>query len=272
MKEITKVEPHFIAYFDILGYKEAIKDNQNILLRDISKAMDRIEDIVRKVNLYMSRIYEMSNPNDELELEVIPIGKRVFSDNVLLYAKVTGNDLMKLYHLLGFITTCGIVQQECLLRYGLLIRGSITMGDFYQNETFLFGQSLIRAYELESSIAVYPRIVIDKPCIDLFSSCNDESSVLLAFNRLKNKAIFNDKDGIAYVNYLGTGQNNKIEFEDRLERHKEKIVGKIEAVGRTMKELRTSNDKIFYKLSWIANYHNEFCKKYEMENHSIKEV
>jgi len=39
---------------------------------------------------------------------------------------------------------------------GWLFRGGITIGEFYINDTIVWGLALLRAYELEEKIANYP--------------------------------------------------------------------------------------------------------------------
>src|SRR5438876_10132066 len=43
-----------------------------------------------------------------------------------------------------------------------LLRGGITVGDICHDDEVVFGPGLNRAYELESKVAVVPRIVVDE--------------------------------------------------------------------------------------------------------------
>lgn len=45
---------------------------------------------------------------------------------------------------------------------GWLVRGGITIGDFYIDDMFVWGAALVKAYELEEKIAVYPRVILDE--------------------------------------------------------------------------------------------------------------
>jgi hypothetical protein len=44
-----------------------------------------------------------------------------------------------------------------------LLRGGVAEGDIIHDEEGVFGPALIRAYELESRIAMFPRVVVDEP-------------------------------------------------------------------------------------------------------------
>lgn len=52
--------------------------------------------------------------------------------------------------------------------YGVLIRGSIVIGDIYYEieNNLLFGPALVDAYELESKYSIYPRFFIGKSIVD----------------------------------------------------------------------------------------------------------
>jgi hypothetical protein len=51
--------------------------------------------------------------------------------------------------------------QACSAMLGFLTRGGITVGDICHDKEVVFGPALNRAYELESHVADYPRIVFD---------------------------------------------------------------------------------------------------------------
>lgn len=80
------------------------------------------------------------------------------------------------------------------------------MGDFYIDDTVVWGAALLRAYELESKIADYPRIVIDAP---LLSELNTTAGL--------SEYVLHDFDGIPFLNYMSiwhfSGQIVKQGFE-----------------------------------------------------------
>lgn len=49
-----------------------------------------------------------------------------------------------------------------LLNDGILCRGGIAIGRTLHDQTTILGEGLVRAYELESGIAIYPRIVLSE--------------------------------------------------------------------------------------------------------------
>lgn len=51
--------------------------------------------------------------------------------------------------------------QRTLLEVGMLCRGAIAFGALHHSGSVVFGPALVRAYRVETTAAVYPRIIID---------------------------------------------------------------------------------------------------------------
>lgn len=51
---------------------------------------------------------------------------------------------------------------------GLYVRGGVAYSRHYQSGRLTYSHALARAYEIESKIAIYPRIMIDKNIIDMY--------------------------------------------------------------------------------------------------------
>lgn len=79
------------------------------------------------------------------------------------------------------------------LRQGLLVRGGIAYSRHFQSNHLTYSHAVARAYELESSVAVYPRIVLDNNIVDMYEVATDlppiRSSNLLC---VENGVIFLD--------------------------------------------------------------------------------
>lgn len=129
------------------------------------------------------------------------------------------------------------------------------------DEETVFGPELIRAYELESQVAVYPRIILSE---------NSKQEVL-NFKQFYSEAkespfyteILEDLDGEWFLNYL----HILIDYNEEsvvggdftpiypyLKKHKDIIESALERYG--------SNYKLLKKYAWLANYHNYFCDEF----------
>src|SRR5271156_3287745 len=47
------------------------------------------------------------------------------------------------------------------LQKGFPCRGAITSGSLFHHERYIVGPALVRAYQIEQSVAIYPRIILD---------------------------------------------------------------------------------------------------------------
>jgi hypothetical protein len=92
--------------------------------------------------------------------------------------------------------------QRGLLCLGVRTRGGIAFGRLFHRRDMVFGEGLVRAYRLESEIAIYPRAVIDDKIIDILLSDPIPSKLGLFENRMAH-LIRVDDDGRYFVDYLG---------------------------------------------------------------------
>lgn len=152
-KQAEPIKEYFIAYFDLLGYKEFFQnypDKVKNFLQIIHEAISNTKKYIQTVN---------SSPVGA-DLGKLFIRTKVFSDNVLLCLErfTMGIDYPRF---LAFLAIIADIQRNFVLRYGLFLRGGITIGELSFNEDFVFGQGLIDAVALEEK-AIYPRIIMDE--------------------------------------------------------------------------------------------------------------
>ena len=151
MKKVKKykTKKRLIAYFDILGYKEMVGSkyfNENLLINRIKYLTEIVYDTkVMTTKWTKWRTYS-------------------FSDNYAIVVKYTEDGFVREFENLMFILRD--IQCEFLSLYGIMIRGAITHGAVFSGKNFIYGEGLIKAYEIENSLAIYPRIIIDGDLID----------------------------------------------------------------------------------------------------------
>lgn len=105
---------------------------------------------------------------------------------------------------------------QAFLYEGFICRGGISYGDVYfeRNRNILFGPAVNVAYQLESGVAVYPRIIVDqyvaREILALDDNLDNKSDNLnnlpdelrQKIIGLKSRLILQDDDGQYYFNYL----------------------------------------------------------------------
>lgn len=108
----------------------------------------------------------------------------------------------------NFLNTISIVLaiQESLLKYcSVLTRGAITYGKVFHNGSQFIGPAINRAYELETSYATYPRVIIDDVAIKQVKKTNPDDDF--------SKVALKDLDGWYYIDstqYLQHLNDNQI--------------------------------------------------------------
>ena len=119
-----------------------------------------------------------------------------FSDSVVLSYRVTEES--GVFWMLNTMALTVIALAE----RGYLLRGAVTIGDLHHTRRHVVGPAMVRAYEMESKEARYPRIIIDPAVIPLARrqrnedhSSNDEEEYVRSF-------ITEDADGRLFFDYV----------------------------------------------------------------------
>lgn len=213
---------YVVAYLDILGATNRIKDStgQNDSLNLIH-------------NLY-KHIMDLANPDTGIK-KYEGIQFKIFSDNIIIAKELTsGADVDSVLILLNCVSNflCSSVGDSV----GWLVRGGITIGDLYIDETIVWGSALVRAYELEDKIAVYPRVIIDNSIAEVLQKARDAQDY-----------IRKDIDGLLYLNYMSIWHFSAPIVKNAFENMK----------AEARRADGTFPDKIYQKLHWHMEYINQ---------------
>lgn len=214
---------HIVAFIDILGASKKIKQNASESLNTVHFVY---EESLRKAEIIYSA---------EEVAGIKPIIK-IWSDNIVVAVPIIeGNYYSALFSIIVLST---VIQSE-FLAHNYLVRGGISVGDFFSDEVMTWGNALLDSYKLESNIAIYPRIVIHPT---VFQKAN--------IAEMEIKRTKRDFDGMLFVDYL-QGSDFKT------------IDGFIELISCFLKscsdqlELEYANEKVKQKLYWHQRYLSE---------------
>lgn len=172
----------------------------------------------------------------------------VFSDTLVLAAPVTENDEE---HAISDMVTQAARLQLDLIRAGFFMRGGLSLGKIYLRNGLVFGPALVEAHELESRVAIHPRIVLS----DGADRSLRESLRLHPWpeNAPQNAMLLRDDDGHTFVNYLAAVFGTLTDPAPQLERHRDAVVSRL---------IAHSNDKhLWEKYRWVAEYHNAVVRR-----------
>lgn len=191
--------------------------------------------------------------------EQFPLAKvKVFTDNVVIGWPIHENGDGE--GELG-TTFLNLAQYQFSLALdGFFTRGGVSVGPHFMDEETVLGPELITAYNLESQVAVYPRIILSGKSIEkVWEYINYSPGPDNAFNSV----LLEDMDGEWFVNYLNVlftlyeddvSSNDYTPFFPHLEAHRNRIESALHTYA--------NNHKLLKKYAWIANYHNYFCDEF----------
>ncbi len=193
---LPKIKEYYISFFDVLGYKEKMKElSHDDLLKDLYYSVINTINTIDDSNKILFRT------KNELKVSI-------FSDNIAVCMEACNAGPVEL---LSFLEIIKEVQLH-FLENGLLLRGGVTKGNLAIDDLIIFGQALIDAVKLEQE-EEYPRIVISdivindiyKP-IEFYTKDKEELDVI-------ERAI-NDKND-SMIDYLFKFFNNCFSKIDR---------------------------------------------------------
>lgn len=130
-------EDRLVLFVDILGFKKIIERSAN----DPTEVKRVIQAIRRLKEIGEGDLFDSKQVTQ-------------FSDCLVLSYRVDERSSV-----FEMIVEVGYALVS-LVEMGFLLRGGISVGKLIHDEEFVFGPALVRAYELESKVAINPRVVV----------------------------------------------------------------------------------------------------------------
>jgi hypothetical protein len=160
-----------VAFIDLLGFKNSVQS------KDFSEVEKILSEFTKMINnadqqntsrLAHAHIAAKKFDKDVIRFDTNKQNMTFFSDCVVWSYPMDEIKVDFIHSLMSLISSF-VVLQFVLFSKGILVRGGVTFGDIYQNNNKVFGDALIRAYQLEQS-AKYPRIAFDIKILNLFDN------------------------------------------------------------------------------------------------------
>ena len=245
MEKKLKQTPHIVAFLDFLGASEKMRDPARS--DDFLKTMQQIYGEVETF-LCFNRSLSKSDQNHE-------INAKIFSDNIILFTEYSEENFVQKCQ--NLFWTCSIFQMYALAEKAPL-RGAITCGKFCNTNLFVYGEALVRAYKLESKVANYPRIIIDKNII----AASKEIPQLDMYGA-NIKLLKQDIDGEWFIKlpFVISPSGDASSSSRMLQ-----LMG--QGIISAYKDSKL-NETIKRKYSWLTKNFNEFCEENKLEQCKI---
>lgn len=171
-----KYEDRIVMFLDILSFK-------NEIFKTISneKEIKKIHDVLNIVKFHdFDKKREVTQFSDS-----IVVSFRYDNQNQLLYL------LDELYSRI-----------ISLFEMKIILRGAISCGKLIHTKEHIFGPAFIKAYEMETKCAIYPRIIIDDESFKI----STKTTNFYKDGRSEKDALLNylskDEDDLLYLDYF----------------------------------------------------------------------
>lgn len=173
-------EKRAVAFIDILGFRDLVRRGRE------SEILSTMNSIPKKISFFA-----------EGDLADLDFKVSSFSDSVVASARFIAKN-----HVPAVVVALYAGELSlALMQKGILTRGAIAVGMLHHQDPNIFGPALIDAYELESNVAQYPRIIVPQKiasgiCQTLFGNFGWDWFV-------KNHPFRVDFDGLNHLDVLG---------------------------------------------------------------------
>ena len=179
MKEYKE---HFVAFLDILGFKELLKESTCDEIYPIFDVLHTKSKATLKLNGTQIEAYNY-------------IHHMILSDSIVLYIDASIKDAFA-----SLIDVCSRLQTSLANRDNpILLRGGIVKGKLFCESDIIYGEGLTRAYLLESKLAKYPRIIFTGDTLE-----EGKENTYYMFTEIDgiSRSYHKDKDGLYFVDYM----------------------------------------------------------------------
>jgi hypothetical protein len=230
-------EKRICCFIDILGFRQHIEETVDEL------GKDKIEKI-EKIKYILDLSKKMTDDSGFSKSKIVTY----FSDSIVISYDYT--EPSQLYHTLIDLL---YVSFE-LANQGYLARGGVTIGKLIHTNELIFGPAMVKAYDLESKEAIYPRIIVEKEVVEngiKFKvdnhSANDELEYIFDI-------ITEDSDGNYYIDYISKSSS---EFNDP----EYDLYGYLDRLKNFFDDFQDLDDKVQKKLLWLKEKINNEIKQ-----------
>jgi len=239
---MTMYADRYVAFVDILGFRELVKEIERGKLppeyvRDVLAVVHEDETYSREAWKYAD--FRAISVSDAVALSCAP--------------DPGGLDLL-------FYSICRLT--AALLLRGYFIRGAVVRGKLWHDNTTVFGPALVQAYDIETKVARYPRIVVTRDVfLDVQQSIKDIS---VGVGKHLDGMLKQADDGPMYLHVLRHLIRELVKLQDRAARfpefQQEPLYQETLLMRNHIQQAfdRSIDDPgIFEKVQWFARYWNQ---------------
>lgn len=234
-----------MAFVDILGFRDIVarmRKKQGLFstVRDALKTIDKQARKFRDYRVAGKQTHEQLLASGKVPLAGPPhLQMTAFSDCYVI------SETSPAWHVLAGVQALG----ANMLVQGILCRGAVVKGPAYHRERVLFGPAVIEAYDLESRVAKYPRIIVTEPVRKAAWGYHE--------GRWKGGLFIQDTDGCWFLNILTPSMSNWTALSNaKMDVSSRKFLLTVRKwLRRDLLQAQSALGRLS-KLQWLCNYFN----------------
>jgi hypothetical protein len=229
-------ETRYCAFVDILGFRGLVHELDAGTL-DETKMKDLFYSM-------QEAPFEVAQHSQEADLK-----RQAISDAICVSTVPTLHGFQWLALSLSTLTSN-------LLRHGYFVRGGLVKGKLFHDQNAVFGSALVSAFELESKVALYPRVMITREvAADVHQFASEDPEI--------RRYVQQARDGPYYFHFLsvldrtfgGSGDHNaRVVSAQHFNRWATMIQQRFDE--------SVDNPRHFEKIKWFAEYWNNCSSPY----------
>lgn len=236
-------ETALITHVDLLGFRSLVKKKTP---GEISKVLRLFTEAIGP-GPYRSQVPDLTESQyvsfSDLHISVIPTRRK--------NAVVRGVIFRQLMRLV-------FAQLTLFFDHDIVVRGGVVVGEAVRSYGKFFGQGIIDAYDVESTRAVYPRIVVaesvfeeimSNPFVTMHGDPDDE------LRQVKGLLHHDQENGIHYIDYLRV-MEGELDYPEAYPQQLARFRAKVDSMLQNERDPRARA-----KLEWMQRYHLRVSKR-----------
>ncbi len=251
MSKPGEYEERYCLFLDLLGFKSHVEES----VAKVKATSNSLSFL--KLKAALSGITHGVGYKESVEIsgKQRPSSRRVsqFSDSVVIsYLKEELNGAG-----MGSMLWDAHRLQLRLIRHGIFLRGAISSGLLYHNESLVFGPAMNEAVQLEK-LASYPRVIVDGQLLDdAWIPRPDRLTKSLGGERTFSSMLEVDLDGLYFIDYFNVTPEDFGDDGDDLREYLVALRNHIKLLANK----RTPSVKV--KHSWLRTKFNKMASGFE---------
>lgn len=234
MTELSVSEEYserYCAYVDILGFAELI---DRLSLGETP--FHALRTLLRTIHETPARDLQDDFTDSDFRAQSI-------SDAVAISTAPNENGLLHLFYTLEELAIR-------LLADGFFLRGAIVKGKLYHDDKMVFGEALVRSFQLEQSVVRYPRLMLTSEIVEDVQNAKERKE------DFKNW-IVNSEDGPRFLNIFNTARLAIAELDKDSRQNQIDFCNDLASqIDRRLKE-SFDQPSHFEKVRWFAKFWNK---------------